>query len=646
MKRLLPVLTVLLILGVFATDAHADFGLARFETSFVDADGTPVTQAGSHPYAMDTRFRLATHADEGAGAVAGQELRTLQIELPVGFVGNVTAVPQCSLVAFKTKEERPGHESATMCPDAAAVGNAGAVLFGATSAESAAVAPVYNLEPPPGAVAALGFRFALVPIIVELRIDPRSPNDVIATVRNVSQAGLVESFIELWGEPGDSTHDPYRGHCLDLNGNLELGKFASSGDCPSSATGPFLTLPRSCAEPGAISYLATSWQGAVASGSVTTPTPTGCDRLGFLPSITASPSSRATGSSTGLDFGLQVETPGLTSAGALAQSDVKDISVTLPEGFAINPSLAEGLAACSEEQLAQETPGGAAGSGCPEGAAIGTVEVETPLLGKTLDGTIYAATPYRNGAGNALLGAYVVIKDPDLGVLITQAVKIVPDPTTGRIVATSESLPQLPFSHFRLRFRSGERRPADDPADLRLLPDRRAPRPVVRRSLGRHRLDRGNRHRSRWWALSVERARVRAELRSGHGESDRRRLHAFLPPVRPAGRIGPAASRSKRPSRRRPRQAQGGGGVPGDGDRRGHRPRKAGSGEGRAGRAELSGRLGSRFGRRRRRLRGADPVSRPAYLAGPYKGAPLSCWSSPRRWSGPSTSATSSSATR
>jgi len=462
MRRISPIFVVIAILGWACAGAKADFGLGEFSVSFRNADGSPVTQAGSHPYEMDTTFRLATHG-EGEKTVPDQELRSMRIALPVGFVGNVTATPRCSMVQFKTRDEEPGHEAATMCPDSAAVGVVSAALFD-SAPDSGGVGVVYNLEPAAGYVAALGFSVAVVPVTIELRIDPEAPNEVIAEVTNLSQAGLTASSLELWGEPSDPSHDPYRGRCLKLNGNFAPGEFSSLGNCPTSATAPFLTMPRSCAGAGISTYAAVSWNGATASGSTVTPTPTGCNRLGLTTSVSATPSTRAAGSSSGLAFGLGVEDAGLSSAGALAGSDIKDVSVTLPEGFVVNPSLATGLAACSETELAEETPTGAPGSGCPQAAKIGTVEVETPLLGEMLEGSIYAATPYRNLAGNSLFAAYIVIKDPKLGVLVRQPVRIDLDPATGRLVASSESLPQLPFSRFQLNFRGGERGPLTTPA--------------------------------------------------------------------------------------------------------------------------------------------------------------------------------------
>lgn len=461
MKGIAAVLVVIGALGWGCASAEADFGVGEFSVSFRDAAGGIATQAGAHPYSMETRIGLVSH-EEGLNVVPDQELRSLRITLPVGFVGDATAIPRCSLVQFKTKDLEDGHEAATSCPDSTAVGVANASVFGA-GPQKGALAAIYNLEPEPGYVAALGFRVTVVPVVIELRVDPRAPNELIASVSNLLQSGLTASLLQVWGEPSDPSHDPYRGRCLETNGAFAPGELGSIGDCPTSATPPFLTMPRSCAGPGAAAYTAVSWQGATAAGSTETPAPTGCNRLGLQVSADAQPTTRSAGSSSGLAFALGVEDPGLTSSGALAGADVDDIAVTFPEGFVVDPSVADGLAACSEEQLASETPEGPPGSGCPEAAKIGSVEVQTPLLAEPLGGSIYIATPYRNLAGNSLLAAYVVIKNAALGVLIAQPVRISADPTTGRLVAASESLPQLPFSRFRLNFRGGERGPLTTP---------------------------------------------------------------------------------------------------------------------------------------------------------------------------------------
>ena len=63
----------------------------------------------------------------------------------------------------------------------------------------------------------------------------------------------------------------------------------------------------------------------------------------------------------------------------------------------------------------------------------------------------------------------MVIKNPNLGIIVKQALKVETDPVTGRITTVADNLPQLPFSHFKLHFREGTRSPAGKPPRLRHL---------------------------------------------------------------------------------------------------------------------------------------------------------------------------------
>jgi hypothetical protein len=58
----------------------------------------------------------------------------------------------------------------------------------------------------------------------------------------------------------------------------------------------------------------------------------------------------------------------------------------------------------------------------------------------------------------------MVFKEPKLGVLVKQPLKVESDPLTGRITTVAEELPELPISHFRLHFRAGSRSPLATPA--------------------------------------------------------------------------------------------------------------------------------------------------------------------------------------
>jgi hypothetical protein len=243
--------------------------------------------------------------------------------------------------------------------------------------------------------------------------------------------------------------------------------------------GAFLTLPTRCSGQNITSYAVDSYEepGAFLSNGepdifgdphwltngFETPPFTACGALKFLPSITAKPTTKAAQSPTGLDFSLNIDDEGLTNPEGRSQSDVRRAVVTLPDGMTANPSLAEGLAVCSEAELGRETINSTPGQGCPEASKIGTLEVESPLVADVLKGALYVATPYENLAGDSLIGLYMVIKSPQLGILVKLPVRVEPDPQTGQLRAITDNIPQLPFDHFALHFREGGRSPLVSP---------------------------------------------------------------------------------------------------------------------------------------------------------------------------------------
>jgi hypothetical protein len=190
---------------------------------------------------------------------------------------------------------------------------------------------------------------------------------------------------------------------------------------------------------------------------------TGCSKLAFSPQISSQPTSHAAESPTGLDFGLDVADEGITNPSGFAHSAIRAAEVTLPKGMTINPSQAEGLGVCSEADLEGEDAFSEPGEGCPNSSKIGTIEVETPLLeGQILKGALFVAKPYENPF-DSLIALYIVIRDPELGIFIVQPAEVSPDPKTGQLITTTEEMPPVPFSHFRLHFREGGRSPLITP---------------------------------------------------------------------------------------------------------------------------------------------------------------------------------------
>jgi len=477
MKRLTSALATAFFLALMAVPtAQADFGIKNFDLTFEGDDGAPAIQAGSHPFAVTTGFRLETAVDPKYGEVPDGQLKTLLVKLPPGFTGSPIATPRCTTANFITLDS-VGY---TACPDSTAVG---VTKAGILAASGVTPAPVYNLVPPPGVAAKIGFFVVQVPVTIEIKINQEPPHNVVAGLVNVSQG--VEVYggsLALWGNPANAAHDPLRGHCLAIQGTGT--EFSSTGLCPTNAPEkPFLTMPRSCTGPLETSYEAVSWQNPFAppvTGSAFShdtsepPNPqgmTGCSKLGFSPAIDSKATTSQAETGTGLDFTVNFNDEGLTNPTGLAQSDIKKAVVTLPEGMTVNPSVAEGLDVCTPAQLRRETLRSIPGAGCPNASKLGTVQLKTPLVDEAIDGEVFQAqqddpatsTPGAENPFDSLLAFYIVLKNPTLGIMVKLPAKIEPDPKTGRLITILDDTPQQPFSSFDFHFREGARAPLITP---------------------------------------------------------------------------------------------------------------------------------------------------------------------------------------
>jgi hypothetical protein len=447
-------LAAILALAVGAVPAEADFGLKDLRVEAINEDGSPATEAGTHPYALVTNVEVNSHIDPKLGQVPDAALRDLRVSLPPGLVGNPHATPQCSAVDFATLDEN----GIPICADASAVGVA-RVTYG-SGGQATVQTPIFNLAPGPGSAAALGFVVETVPVIIEAGVSTSSPNELVVRALNVQQAlRFFGAEVTIWGDPSADVHDADRGHCL-----------ASGKKCGGTSGFPFLTLPRSCDGSLRSTFSADSWEEPgrwLPLQEVQSPGMNNCSKLQFQPELNAAPTTDAATSPSGLEFNIDVTDEGLISATGTAQADISKAIVALPQGMALNPSAAAGLASCSEAELARETPFTQAGEGCPGAAKVGEVEVETPLLqGEVLPGSVYVATQDANPFGS-MLALYMVIKDPGLGILVELPGRIVADESTGQLTTTFGEppfgVPQFPFSHLRFRFRGGPRGPLVTP---------------------------------------------------------------------------------------------------------------------------------------------------------------------------------------
>ena len=148
---LMALLVLSAAIGAYApVCARASSLLHSFNVTYTNADGSPDTQAGSHPFAMTTSFEVPGHPTAAGGYAIDEAVKDVIIKQIVGLGGQPNATPRCSSVSFLTRTTNSGGEFVSDCPDATAVGTITFVLTNETVQPVPLFASIYNLAAPPG----------------------------------------------------------------------------------------------------------------------------------------------------------------------------------------------------------------------------------------------------------------------------------------------------------------------------------------------------------------------------------------------------------------------------------------------------------------------------------------------------------------
>jgi hypothetical protein len=450
-------------------DTPAGYGVEDYELAPENDDGSLATQAGSHPFQLTTTLMLNQTANPARPPALPKDLR---FDLPPGLIGNPTPFPQCTTFQFSANAE----EGVNQCPQDTVVGVADVTIEPFAEPEGNALVtfpvPLFNLTPAVGEPARFAFDIETVPVILDTSVRTGGDYGVTVSVNNISElAAFLSARVTFWGVPGDPRHDSARGwDCIrgnHYNGYKELVELGFVHPCaPLSqrTPPPLLALPTSCTGALQTTLATDSWAnpGVFTSpfGGFGEPALDGCNRLPFSASINVAPDGQAGSTPTGLTVGVRVPQEEALNGAGLSPADVKDTTVSLPSGVVLNPSSADGLLACSEEQIALSVN---VVPSCPDAAKVATLEIKSPLLPNALTGEAYLAAQNANPFGS-LVALYLVAKDPVSGVLVKVAGEVKPDPVTGQLVSTFKNTPQLPFEDLRLHFFGGSRAPLSSPA--------------------------------------------------------------------------------------------------------------------------------------------------------------------------------------
>jgi hypothetical protein len=413
-------------------------GAQAFWAGAFNKDGKVETQAGGHPYSAQSYFLLNTVRSDSGRIVPAGDPKNVIVDLPPGFGGDPLVTPRCP----QSQVALVGTNGTTfLCNSEMSVGVFQPLLAAFGEASLELKAPISNDVPPHGYAAEFTTKIA-TPL-----------QSLLGSVRSSEDFGIRI--------------------LAPNNPNFEkiFGSFAALEGFPLGSKGkPFMFNPNNCAEeaasPPVVKIKSQTWQkpdiDSITANQVLPPV-TGCDQLTFNPGFSFQPTTTQGSSGTGATAHLHIPQDGLSDPGKLATPDLKRAVVTLPPGLTLNPSSASGLEGCSEAQIGYmggyfELPNpmrfDEAAPSCPDGSKLGTVEISTPLLEAPLQGTIYLAAQEENPFGS-LIAIYLIIDDARTGVVLKLPGEVRPDPATGRLTATFDYNPQLPFEDMTLNFRGG-----------------------------------------------------------------------------------------------------------------------------------------------------------------------------------------------
>ena len=466
---LLVLVSAFLVLALGASPAKAAFGIAEWEAvtckENVDTpaaigppgepgffpipespeqcnDGTPgkwFTQATGHPNFAISDFTLNTLAVP-TGFPDGF-VEEIVVDTPEGLGVNPEATP------VKCTVEQLSHTPAPECPPASLVGfNYFTIatenpLAGGCDYEpppgvpdkcldTRVKLPVYNLVPFNGVPSMVGFPTSA----------PGEPTILVGSLDPVDQH--VRFTISHIHAPEGATHPPIIGSRLTFLGNYTPGY-----------AGNYLTMPSNCAGGQTTVLHVKAYGGAEDSASYTTKVGASeCETAPFNVQLDAS-SSGSTDSPEPAT--VDVKMPDQLKPNTRANSHLLTAKVTLPEGAGLNPSLANGLEACTDAQFKKGTDEPVE---CPASSKIGSIEVESNAIDEKLGGDLYVAAPLnQEPTSGDQFRVFLHAFNERYGINVRLIGHVYPNLETGQLTVVVPENPQAPFNSFKVQVDGGSR---------------------------------------------------------------------------------------------------------------------------------------------------------------------------------------------
>jgi hypothetical protein len=395
-------LAVLVLAGSAPTAASA-FRISAFSV-------TPSTkQAAGHP---DVKVSL------NFSTGFGEDVRDLTLHFPPGLIGNPETKAKCAQSTF----------SADNCSLFSRVGSA-SVVATALGLPLAIFGTVYVLQPSPNDAATLGIVLRPtgdIPLVskifavAHITVAPTGGGDYFlrTKIADLPRTGIAVGFVPV----------PITIDTLTLT-------LTRTGNAAGTY---FLTNPTGCqTATSAVQAVSYDDQNVSAQSSYT---PANCSAVPFTPGMSFTTTSTQAGSRTGANITLTV--PGNESP--LRQSHVKSAVARFPPGMNLDILAALGVPVCSESNFAADT--------CQAGSRVGDATVAIPSLPPDFTGDVYRVAPVSPtdafGLGVVLRGPRGIKATLRGGAAITSV--LTPTGYVVQLVSTFPTLPQIPFTSFRL----------------------------------------------------------------------------------------------------------------------------------------------------------------------------------------------------
>jgi hypothetical protein len=393
-------------------------------------------QAAGHPTFGITDFMLNTFSAPKFSGFPEGFVKDIVVDTPEGLSVNPEATPvKCTVEQLKANPPE--------CPVQSLVGAAYLTVAGAAPPcesppfpveacpQARVKLPVYNVVPFQGVPSMVGFPTSA----------PGEPTFIVGSLSPVDQH-VTFTISNIHPPDGTEAHPPIVGSRLVFE-----GKGGPFGD------GTYLTNPSTCGVPqtAELHVDQQTEPGKYVTKSSTTPfAGEGCDKVPFNPTIDVKVDSQTDSPDpVTLDLGIPFD-----PKEPIANSYLKTATVTLPDEAGINPSLANGLETCTNAQFKYHTNDAIE---CPAASKIGTVDVETPSLPpNSLHGNVYVAQPENNEpTSGKQFRVFLTIGSERYGVNVRLIGNVFPNLDTGQLKVVVAENPQATFSSFKVHLDGG-----------------------------------------------------------------------------------------------------------------------------------------------------------------------------------------------